>query len=349
MHGARHIPAWLCPALALIAGCYLDHGHGADAGAPADAETCAREAVPVELECPPPVVRAGDEVALDITHGVVRCCSARAPDVEVAHASPFDHAISASWEVCSCCDACDCIGPQQRETVSLGVLAPGTHTIRAGERTCTVTVASDPPPPMCRAIEATEVRGATVLYPDQPVAATIRSVGAFAGCGCRPLVRDVLDAVELQVCDCCDACGCIDHGYEAGWINGPHPVGEHTFFLAGTPLHVRVVPPDSCSPRAPTELAIVGPDESLTQGGERFYWAVLRGSESLCCAEPLPAVRHGVAADGALELSLASCAIDPCDCVGTPRPYEAWHLLGELVPGDHVVRIAGLEQRFTVP
>jgi hypothetical protein len=129
----------------------------------------------------------------------------------------------------------------------------------------------------------------------------------------------------------------------------PYPVGRHRFVLGGMPFDVSIVPPEQCASRMPTGLSIVGPDPTRVRGGHPLWWAVVGGTELLCCAEPASVVTHRMAADRAIELSLASCALDPCECVGTPRSYHAWHLLGELPSGEHVVRAGGFEQRFSVP
>ncbi|HJL18563.1 MAG TPA: hypothetical protein RMH99_23080 [Sandaracinaceae bacterium LLY-WYZ-13_1] len=352
----RHTLAFHLFGLALaLGGCWSDHGRSdpTDAGSPPpvdDAGTldagpgCAPRATDIRIvECPSSPVLAGDAVEVPVDHGVAGCCDAHSPRVDVSH-DDETHTITAEWTVCSCCAECDCVGPRETERVSLGALEPGTHTIRAGASTCTVEVLEAA---TCEPT-ATEIRQApTVLFDDQPMGATMRAVET-PGCGCMPRVREVPDAVELALCNCCEECLCIDAGYEGGWTTEPHPVGEHTFFVGGNALDVRVVERDRCHPTEATGLEVVGPDPHLDQAGEELWWAVVRGTETLCCVPPAPAVEHE-REGGAFDLSVHSCVELDCACVGEPVDYEAAHLLGELEPGTYTVRIDGFEETFTVP
>jgi hypothetical protein len=293
-------------------------------------------------------------VTLEVEHGVGGCCSAREPRVEVTSAGPYEHHVETSWEVCSCCAECECLGPHETRSITIGPLAGGRHVIEGGGTSCVVQVGTihppPPPPPLCDPFAATEVRGATVLYPDQPLGVTVRSLDARGRCGCRPALRDQGPGlVGLELCDCCEDCDCIDFGYEAGWMSDPRPVGAHHLAFGGVAHDVLVVRPESCAPRVAGGLDIVGPEADLAQGGRPLWWAYVRGTEMLCCAEPAPAIRHERGPDGSFDLELASCVMADCACVGSPVPYGAWHLLGELTRGSYVVRIDGLEQRFEVP
>lgn len=338
----------------LVQGCYMDHGPGADAGARPDAgPECAREPSPPSFACPPSALPHDAVVTLEVEHGITECCSARAPQVEVRSTGPYSHRVESSWEVCSCCEACECLGPRETRTVTLGPLAAGRHVLEGGGTSCVIDVGMGPhpPPPVCELYRASEARGPTVLYPDQPLGVTARSLDAGGHCGCRPALSGtgVGSTLDFELCDCCIDCDCIDFGYEVGWMSDPRPVGAHHFVFGGVEHHVQVVRPESCSPRTAEGLAIVGPDSELSQGGRALWWAYVRGTEVLCCAEPAPAIRHERGPDGGFDLELASCVMADCACGGTPVGYGAWHLLGELTPGSYVVRIDGIEERFEVP
>lgn len=346
----RHNSALWVPCFLLFAGCFADHGRGAeerpDAGTTPEADAgpgCRIEPATARIvECPPSTVAAGADVTVAIEHGIGPCCDVRSSDIAVAHAGN-DHTITSIWSVCDCCDGCRCATPTEIERVSLGALPPGMHTVHAGETTCAFWVTETE----CGSVDADEIRAPRVLFPDQAFSATIRRT-SFHGCGCTPSATEIPDAVILSVCGCCEACDCIDPGYEVGYTGGLVPVGEHHLSIAGNEVPLTVAERATCSPREPSGLEIVGPDPSLTPGGERLWWAVVRGSEPLCCADPAPAVDQ-TRAGLDIALTLYSCAIDPCLCIGEPQPFEAWHSLGELAPGTYTVRMGSLVQTFSVP
>lgn len=305
-----HTQAWL--ALLLVQGCYLDHGAGADAGARIDGGAeCPREPSLPSFSCPPSWLPHDAVVTLEVEHGIADCCSARAPQVEVTSTGPYSHRVESSWEVCSCCAECECLGPRETRSVTLGPLAAGRHVIEHGDTSCVVEVGTGPPPPppACEPFRASEVRGPAILYPDQPLAVTVRSLDAAGHCGCQPVLSDpgIPGIVDVELCACCQDCDCIDLGYEAGWMSDPRPVGEHHFNFGSVGYDVRVVPPESCSPRTAEGLTIVGPDPALRQGDRALWWAYVRGTETLCCVEPAPAIRHERGPDGGFDLELASC------------------------------------------
>lgn len=348
-----HSTAWL--ALLLASGCYLDHGPGADAGArPDGGPECPREPSAPRFSCPPSALPHDAIVTLEVEHGVTGCCDARAPEVEVTSPGPYSHRVESSWEVCSCCEACECLGPRETRSVTIGPLAAGRHVIEGGGTSCVIEVGfgpPPPPPPLCEPFRASEVRGPTFLYPEQPLGVTVRSLDAAGHCGCRPALREtgVGSVLGFELCDCCQDCDCIDLGYEVGWMSDPRPVGAHRFDLGGVEHRVEFVRPEQCAPRTAEGLAIVGPDPDLSQGGRALWWAYVRGTEVLCCAEPAPAIRGERGPDGAFDLELASCVMADCACAGSPVGYGAWHLLGELTRGSYIVRIDGFEERFEVP
>jgi hypothetical protein len=225
------------------------------------------------------------------------------------------------------------------------VLEPGTYTVRSEGSSCNLLVSR---PDACRATDVDEVRAPTVLFDDQPLAMTLIERDA-SSCSCRP--RAVLESfeLELEICDCCDACECIDRGYEASIVTTTPPVGSHTFT---TPLGARaitVVTRDQCYPLEPTALRIVQPDPDLRSSGPAIHWAVVSGVERLCCAPPAPAVDQGVGPAGQISLALRTCVQADCNCIGEDVEFEAWHPLVALGSGSHVVRAGSFETTIMIP
>lgn len=318
---------------------------------------------PVDGESPRPDVgpgcRALDGVVESITcelapsgEGLVHvrtmptlCCGSGTPTVTARGTT-----LEVSWIACDCCEGCRCIGPIQDVTVSLGVLGPGTHVVTAGGATCTLEGVT---PPMCRPGDAEEVRHAQVLYPDQPVAATVVS-DRGTGCDCDPRVVGP-DDWRLELCGCCDECDCIDGGYEASFVGPPLALGEHSIVIPHGVATISVHAREDCRPLEARGLRIVVPSPSRVIGGPRLVWAVVSGAEALCCATPAPAVDStGIGPMGEIVLSLASCVTADCFCEPPGEiPFEAWHSLGELSPGTHTVVVTSttgpaLVQSFTL-
>jgi hypothetical protein len=157
--------------------------------------------------------------------------------------------------------------------------------------------------------------------------------------------------VSLGLCGCCEACECIDAGYEASAVFDRVAVGDHSIeldFGRAVPLAVRER--DRCHPVAATGISVVGPDDTLRVGGPRLWWARIQGNEWLCCVDPLPVVDEVRGAPDAIALELASCVETDCDCEPkSATPFVAWHSLGELAPGTYEVRVGTRSTSFTVP
>jgi len=215
---------------------------------------------------------------------------------------------------------------------------------------------SEPPPPVtppplppapegCFLHTTDEVFAPTVVFDGQPLTITMRTAVA-GGCDCQPevLVSDPFN-YDLAMCDCCEACRCIDQGYEVTWVGSTPPGAlDHTIFVVGEERTVYERDPGRCHRLEPTGLWIEPPRDDYTRTGPRTWWAVVSGEEFLCCASPMPGVTE--LAVGALgrHLELRSCALDPCDCdCGPGAPgceptrFEAWYPLGDLSGGEVVV------------
>ena len=326
-----------------LPGCFDSHGMPghSDAGPPLpDAGEC-RE-LPggaMELRC---------EVRGDVGHALLStapsaCCGSGTPRTDVTSfgtSTGTSHSIEISWTACDCCDTCRCVGPIEEVDVSLGVLAPGFHTVTAGSLSCAIE--HFPPMPTCRPGAADDARFSRYLYSDQSFAATVRAT-TFGGCGCQPRLSSAtpasLDLASVSLCDCCDVCDCIDGGYEVSIDLGALPLGDHTVVIPHGVATTTVVARGTTRPiDPPTSLRIVPPDASVVSAGPPIWWAVVGGAETVCCVEPAPVVDRGIGPAGEIVLSVASANTTDCECVGAPVAFEAWFPLLDLTPGEHVVR-----------
>jgi hypothetical protein len=233
--------------------------------------------------------------------------------------------------------------------VSLGRLPPGSYTIDVGrEPACSFVVE---PAGECRGATADETRMPSVIYTDQQLAVTLleRRGGS---CGCSPRVSDgggTLD-FRMELCGCCDACDCVDPGYEASREVGPLMSGFYEVVIPHGVARVQVVEPGSCRPLPITSATVIGPDEMLRQGGPLLWWARVVGAEARCCAAPAPAVEQGTGPMGEIVLSLATCVREDCECEPGPAdPLETWHSMGELGPGTYTLVAGATRTTFVVP
>lgn len=338
--------AWLKLAFGclVLSGCFGSHDAGAvvDGGPRDGGGMCfTLPAIVQSMRCEDDP-RRGPLVS--ITTSPTRCCgSGTVTSTLNRSGSSFDVALE--WEACDCCEACRCIGPTEEVEVLLGPLPPGRYTVQSGGSSCVLDLFEGP---ACRVTDVDEVRMPAVLFEDQPLVMTLLDRSA-SGCSCRPFARFNGREALLELCECCDACDCIDPGYEVGTASDPLPRGIHTISTSLGPRSLRVVARDECRALEPTGLRIVAPDPALISSGLTIYWAVVAGSERLCCVPPAPAVSEGLGPAGELSLSLSSCVQEDCECEGTEVAFEAWHPLVGLTRGTHVVRAGAFEQTITVP
>jgi hypothetical protein len=209
------------------------------------------------------------------------------------------------------------------------------------------------PPPMCRPSGVTEVRVREVVTELELVTVTAIERGG-GSCGCTPeLVWDGALGHSLELCGCCDACDCIDPGYEASTIFYGPAEGDYTITVAGTERALAVRPLSRCgaTPPTPTAIRIVPPDPTLVLGGDRVWWAAITAEEWLCCAAPLPLVSPSVSLpERTIDLTLRSCVELDCECVPkAPTTFETWMPLGILPPGSWTLTLGAIVETFDVP
>ncbi len=179
---------------------------------------------------------------------------------------------------------------------------------------------------------------------------------SFTSCGCD--TRASLSGagqVSLAACDCCLDCDCIDFGYEATVsLPGPALPGPVGVAVEGAlvPIPTTIVDPAACvgSAARVTELRPLAPDARLRQGSPAGGWVELRAYEPRCCGEPLQLVTPVLAADGAIDLTLADCNPDLCECA-SDEPHDASTpvYLGSLSPGTYTVRAGTASTTITIP
>ena len=255
----------------------------------------------------------------------------------------FDVALE--WDACDCCEGCRCIGPTEEVEVALGPLPPGRYTVQSEGSSCVLDVWE---PRACSVVNVDEVRMPTVLFDDQPFAMTLLERDA-SSCSCQPHASFDGSQARMDICDCCDVCDCIDRGYETSVASDPLPLGSRTISTSLGPRSLTVVTREQCGPLVPTGLRIVSPDPTLRSSGPAIHWAVVAGTERLCCAPPAPAVDQGVGPAGQISLALHSCVQADCNCLGEEVAFEAWHPLVALPAGTHVIRAGTFEQTITIP
>lgn len=360
---------WLTFALlSLVAGCAIDHGRGvseADAGwhsAPADAGMCMgtpeiREGDVQALVCPTSV-STGDRVVVSLTSGVALCCpdSAALPPVVSGHDAEVT--LGVPYQLCDCCRLCRCVGSSITRDVVVSEAASGSQLhVTAGTQSCTIAIG---PPAMCTpvTIGAAHVPTAVSVGHDVPVH-VVSAGGTSTGCSCSPRASVSVSGptsgeVSLSACDCCLDCPCIDQGYEATLLLPAPSIAEpFAVAVAGAiaPLSTTLVDPARCitSSVTVTELVPLAPSATLVRSGSAG-WVELRGFDRRCCGEPLELVTAAMAPDGSIDLTLAECNPDPCDCA-PDRMADATTAvyLGELAPGTHSVRAGGVSTTITVP
>lgn len=337
---------------AALPGCFGSHGPpgpSTDAGPPpTDAAACrALPASVMDLRCE----MRGEVGYAVITTSPTLCCGSGTPRADVTSSATgigTSHSVELAWTACDCCEACRCIGPVEALEVPLGVLSPGTHTVHAGGLSC--TMAHFPSECSTRGVET--ARFPRFLLAEHPFAATAIAT-SLGGCGCSPGLAATPASIDLStvsLCGCCDACDCIDGGYEVNVELGPLAPGPHEIVVPHGVATTMVVERERTHPLPPpTSLRIEPPPPSFVRTGPPIWWAVIGGDEVVCCTEPAPVVDRGLGPAGEIALSVASANEVDCACIGAPAPYEAWFPLVDLPPGEHVVRAGALTATIAVP
>lgn len=342
--------SWLSLALAAtITGCFDAHGTGPDAGPLVDAPVMCelRAASVLELSCPSVVV-AGTAATITVTTAPVACCSSGTVRSRVRRAGTT-HTVSLEWDACDCCEGCRCIGPIEEVTVGLGELEAGSHRVEVHGSTCVIEAL--PPtgvecgPPFA----STEFLAPRHLYEGQEYPVTLTSEPA-SSCSCTPRVTGAETlSYALELCDCCDACECIDPGYQASHVRAPLPIGTHLVGFPHGSGEVTVHAYAECRPIDVTNVVVVPPRRDLVTSGPALTWVAVEGEEWLCCAEPAPVVDQLDTTEPGIALRLSSCVNEDCDCVPTsPTTARAWYSLGELPAGTYSLRAGEVATTFTV-
>lgn len=351
-----------------VAGCFGDHQSepSADAGAVGPDAAESSDAAPSPDGAPGPdggdcrvdpgftsglrcsVAADGTAIAtlVGASHG--GCCASATPQPSVSVAGT-DITVDLAYLACSCCEGCPCLSEPMDLDVPLGALPVGTYSVHSGADTCALTVGL---PAMCTRANVSETRMPLFLYADQAFAATLVSYPT-GECGCTPEVPAIsttMNDLHLELCSCCLACDCVGSpGYEASTVGPVLPLGITSLSIPHGAASVTVVARGSGHDVPVTGLRVVGPDPTHTRGGPALWWVAVSGTDALCCVSPEPLVDHTTGASGEIDLAVTSAAIDPCGCIGSPQPFEAWHSLGELAPGSYTLVAAGLRATFTVP
>ncbi|MDH5494048.1 MAG: hypothetical protein OEY14_19010, partial [Myxococcales bacterium] len=243
----------------------------------------------MSLECPGSVPE-GSPVQVGLTHSAGLCCAEGSSELLISSVG-FEHRLIPRWTLCDCCEACRCLGPIAEEVVDLGVLPPGRHVLRIREASCVIEVVGrrpppPPPPGICGLSAADEIRMPRTLLRGQPLAISILE-RSFPGCSCQPSLIGSFPVYDLQLCECCEDCDCLDAGYEATRVESlPMAPPDQILGVAGRERPLSIRDRASCHRLAPTGLRIVPPAPTLVHGGPPIWWAVLRGEEILCCADP---------------------------------------------------------------
>jgi len=354
---------WLSLALVpFVAGCADDHSRGAtthDAGGLTDAAMCIGPAMVVDgsiegLTCPTSVTLGGRAVVTVVSRSN-ECCpdsAARAENVTRTMGGA-EVAITAPYDLCDCCVTCRCIGSALTRDVVVAEVAGSPIHVTAGSHECTIAIDG---PAICRDVPLTGGHIPTAVAALAPIPIHLVSNGGFSGCGCEPrAVVDPTGQVSLSACNCCDDCPCIDIGYETTAVQGPiegAPQNVPITISSSPLLSTTIVDPSRCttSSATVTGLTPLAPNDGLRQGQPVGAWVQLNAFDRRCCGEPLELVTTSRAPDGAIELTLAECRPDPCDCSPTNRRDASTPVyLGALASGAYTVRVGTVSTTLTVP
>lgn len=343
--------SWLTLALVIcVSGCFRQHGRDDDADVPdggSDAVTddggmCRENVGEVSALTCPATAEPGSVVRVGFTHFNPGCCSRGESRVSVARAGTGNTwMLHGEWTVCDCCDGCRCEGPIEEGSIEIGPLDPGVHRVVGDGSECTIVVEDEPSE--CRPMTPSQLRTQRVLFEGQELAFSL--VQSETTCGCEPrLSRIPEDAFVAELCNCCDECFCADPPYAVSYLGPP----------ASTPVLVNDLelptesrPLGSCRAIEPTGLRIEPPESPVRRDGPAIWWAVVSGTQTVCCVEPFGGVNELIVGAIGRHLELRSCIDFDCDCVGSPQSFEAWYPLGEYAPGGgELVRAGAFEVSF---
>jgi hypothetical protein len=372
---------WLTLALALCSsvasGCYASYGlsTASDDGGVGDAGPGPGDAfyipdlAPVDFGlCPPlpstvggltcpSLVAPGDPVLVTVQHAsATACCTEPAAHLVPQRTGPRVIALETSWDSCSCCLECDCVGPTVRQALDLGPLEAGTWTVIADAArgvTCTIDVRAF----WCNSQPATDVIVPTAVRLGDQVPVLLRAPGA--GCNCTPRGTSHPGSaggtfLELEACSCHDLDPCMDPGYEAtALVDGASIVGPWTAASSAGVISTQIVYPDACvSAPSVVSLTPIGVDPSFIHDSPVGVFARVEYDESFCCGAPAPVAVERFSPDPTAHYyELLDCAGLSCLCDPAPPPQrlDAIVYLGQLPPGPQRVFLGALETTIDVP
>ena len=350
---------WLTLALlCLVPGCADDHGFSilTDSGPAPDAATCAiatEDASIEDLSCPASIAAGGRAVVSVSTRSTACCPDSAALDPVVARTMGGDEvSITAPYDLCQCCTTCRCIGSVVTRDVVVAEVAGSPIHVVAGGHECTIAIQAEA---SCHPIDATRGEAPAATAALRPITAHLVNDGSSStGCGCQPRgVADPTGAISLQACDCCEACPCIDIGYEATVVQTIEAPRDVPITLSVSPLvTTTVVDPTSCRDGTAivSGLTTLGPVENVAEAAPIHGWVRVEAYDMRCCGEPLELVTSTSAPDGSIDLTLAECHPDLCDCAPSNRRDASTAVdLGVLSSGTHVVRAGAFTTTVTIP
>lgn len=211
-------------------------------------------------------------------------------------------------------------------------------------------------PMNCHAVTVSSghVAAATALLRYAPVHLVSTESG---GCGCTPHVSvdPTIETVTMSACDCCETCPCIDEGYEGTvsiFIAEGMPAGARPQLTFEPPLTTTLVDPAHCvtSDVQVTSIVPIAPSSMLRQATPVSAWVQLNATALRCCGTALELVTPTVNADHTIDLTLAECSPDPCDCAATtPSDASTPVPLGELPSGTYTVYAGGVSTTLVIP
>ena len=350
--------AWLTSAvvasvLAWLPGCYADHGRAEhiDAGPVDAAPLCMPSPGLVSGLFCPEAVAAGAATTISVEHQSGLCCPASAASAHLERTGERTYRVVAEWDLCQCCEACDCLGPTVHTAVTTPPLEPGLHTFVAGDHRCEIRVGDAE----CRDAPVIDAHTPTATLSGRPLAALLRAEGA--SCGCSPMGaihrgREGELVAALRVCGCSDLDPCVDPGYEVtAELALMLAAGSYRIDSEVGPLEAQVFDEASCSSIVePDDVRLIAPAASFVHDQPPGVWAEVDYQAAYCCARPATLAMEVRGPPVLRAFELRDCVQEDCACEpGPPRPLTDLVYLGRMAPGTQRVRIGAIERVVEIP
>jgi hypothetical protein len=174
-----------------------------------------------------------------------------------------------------------------------------------------------PLPGHCATFDPDTLIVPTVLMPMQSFGITARVHHMAFACGATPMLSGDGLRYSLAACGGCEACDCVDPGYEASALTGPLMPGTYTAQVGTASRSFTVAAENACNPvtswpEGTLHVDVVGPESGLRVASmPRLWWAHLTGTESRCCGEPLVAGALQVVRPAGADLGSRSTSARP--------------------------------------